>query len=151
MDEDIEMAECVDENEFILNHVILPRFLPQKKQNYGDQLKIVNQMLENVNETPSYLPTNTVHLFQQFKKVHIEATEDTLKGTLSEVIKSLRPNETFAMFVRHQNCTLIIHKKPDGLILATFHGDTKSIEVYRHDSDIEVILFISILEKSQFD
>lgn len=140
MDEDIEMAENIDENEFILNHVVLPRFLPQKKQNYSDQLKIVNRMVQNVMSMRSSLPANTVKLFQQFKNVHLDSTDDTLKSKISNEIRSLRRDDTFAMFVRRQNCTLIIHKKPDGLILATFHGDVKPSEVYSHDSDLEVIL-----------
>lgn len=149
MDEDIEMAEHVDENEFILNHVILPRFLPPKKQHYDDQLKIVNQMLKIVIDLRSFLPTNTVLLFQQLRRIHIGTTEDTLKDTLSKEIKNLRSDSTFAMFVHRQNCTLMIHKKPDGLILATFHGDTKPIEVYRHDSDLEVMLLLIYIFKKK--
>lgn len=137
---DEELAEHVDENEFILNHIILPRFLPQKKQNYSDQLRLVNQMLKHVIETRSHLPTNTIRLFQQLKKIHIDTTDDTLKDTLSKEIKSLQPDDTFAMFVRRQNCTLMIHKKPDGLILATFYGDAKPSDIYGHDSDLEVTL-----------
>lgn len=138
-DEDIEMEENVeiDKNEFILNHVVLPRYLPPAKQEYKEQLKLVHLMLKIVISTKT-LPINTIRLFHRLKEIYIDTTDDTMKDILSKQIKSLRSDDTFAMFVRRQNCTLIIHRKLETIILGTFHSDVKPIEVYKHCSDVEV-------------
>lgn len=141
MDEDIEMTENIDEHESLLNHVILPRFLPPKKQDYKDELKLADLLLKIVVELHSVLPLNTIRLCQKLNKIHLQSTDDNLNETISNELKSLRADDTFAMFVRHQNCTLIIHKKPQKLILATFHSDVNPHEVYSHDGDIEVIIY----------
>lgn len=141
-DSDDGMAENVDENEFIMNHVILPRFLPPKTQDFNDQLKIVNLMLKNALESRPFLPLHTIDLCRKLKSIHLIGEDETLKQNLAKELKSLKVDETFAMFVRHQNCTLIIHKRPHSFILATFHSDVNPREVYSHGSDIEVIVFI---------
>lgn len=129
-----------DQNEFILNHVVLPRYLPPEKQGYAKQLKLMKTFIENVFAVP-IVPARTVALFKQFKRIHLDGTADNLKSALSREIRSLLPGHSFAMFVRRQNCTLTIHKKSDGdgVILATFRGDMLSSEVYSHESDIVVI------------
>lgn len=134
------MATAIDRNEFNLNHIVLPRYLPQKNQDYTDQLQLVSRMLKNVLATKT-LPTNTIRLFNQLKRIYVDTKDEMLKDALSKEIKSLRSNDTFAMFVRQQNCTLIVHKKAKSVILATFHSDVKPSEVYDHDSDLEVSNF----------
>lgn len=133
MDEDVE----IDEHEFHLNHVILPRFLEPQKPGYGNQLKLMNKMLQCVFDTP-IIPPPTMDLFKQFHRLHVDTTTDNFNNVLKEQIKTLLTDETFAMFVRRQNCTLMIHKQRDSTIVATFRGDMKSSEVYYHESDIEV-------------
>lgn len=133
MDETVE----IDKHEFKLNHIVLPRYLPQKNQDYSEQMQLVHLMLRSVIAMKT-LPINTIQLFEQLKRIYVDAKEDALKDAISKEIKTLRPNDTFAMFVRRQNCTLIIHKKEKSVILATFHSAVKPIEVYRHASDIEV-------------
>lgn len=133
MDEDVER----DEHEFILNHVILPRYLPPEKPGYVKQLKLMSSIIQTIIDTP-ILPRKTIDLFVQLKRLHIDTTADNFSATLKNEIKTLLPGETFAMFVRRQNCTLLIHQKENSVILATFRGDMKSSDVYGHDSDIEV-------------
>lgn len=135
-DDDDSMEQ--DENVFFLNHVILPRFLPAEKQGYAKQLKLMNMMINTILRTDQ-LPQKTIDLFEQFQRLHIETTTENLSRELRQQISSLQSGETFAMFVRRQNCTLLVQKQRNSVILATFRGDMKSCEVYRHDSDIEVI------------
>lgn len=142
MDDDIKMGEIIDEDEFILNHVVLPRFLPPKEQNFSIQLKIVDHMVKNVVESRSFLPMNTIQLCKKFSRIHVESTDDTLNQSIGKELKSLQVSDTFAMFVRQQNCTFMVHKKQQSLILATFDSDVNPREVYNHDSDIEVNSFI---------
>lgn len=148
MEVDSEMTEDIDENEFILNHVVLPRFLPQKNQNYNDQLKIIKRMLKNVRDLRSYLPINTVHLCETLKNIHLQSTDDNLRDTIKKELRYLLAGDTFAIFVRGQNCTLIVHKKAASLILATFHGDVNSNEIYSQDSDLQVTKCIYGSKKS---
>lgn len=133
MDEDME----VDEREFYLNHVILPRYLPAEKQGFVKQLKLMNEMVQTIIETPC-MPRETIHLFEQFKRLHNDTKIENLNQELKSQIRSLRSGKTFAMFVRRQNCTLLVQKQQNSVILATFRGDMKSTDVYSHDSDIEV-------------
>lgn len=129
-----------DEHEFMLNHVVLPRYLPPEKPGYVNQLKLMNSIIRTVLNT-TILPLKTIDLFKQIKRLHIETTSENFSTELKNEIKTLLPGETFAMFVRRQNCTLLIHQKQNSVILATFRGDMRSCDVYTHDSDIEVIFF----------
>lgn len=137
MDED---DDGMDSNDFILSHVVLPRYLPPLNSDYSEQLNLLNELLRNVFDAP-IIPMRTLALFKQFKKIHIDSTPDTLKTALSIQLGSLLSGDTFAMFVRGQNTTLIIHKSDlsDDMILATFPGDVDANKVYELDSDIEVI------------
>lgn len=133
----------VDEQEFYLNHVILPRYIPAEKQGYTNQIKLMNVMLQTVFQLGDSIPAKTTDFLKQFHRLHV-ASLDTFQSILKEQIKTLLTGETFAMFVRRQNCTLMIHKhRNDDIVLATFRGDFKSSEVYRYDSDIEVSVFFT--------
>lgn len=128
----------IDKNEFILNHIVLPRYLPSKEQRYSNELELVKIMLINAIATRT-LPVNTMRLFQKLKRIYIDSKEDTLKNTLAMEIRTLQGNDTFAMFVPHQNCTLILRQTSEKLILATFHSDTQAYEVYSHNRlDLQV-------------
>lgn len=133
-DDDVEQ----DEHEFFLNHAILPRYLPAEKQGYSKQLKLMSTMIETIIDTRN-MPRKTINLFEQFKRLHIDTTTENFSRELRGQIHSLQSGETFAMFVRRQNCTLLVQKRPNSVVLATFRGDMKNYDVYSHDSDIEVI------------
>lgn len=138
----------MDDHEFILYHVVLPRFLPQEKPRYTKQLKLMAEMVENVAKLSRHLPSKTVNLMKRLRKMHIECTGDEFIAEISHQIRGLRrPGDTFAMFVRRQNCTFMVHvlsnatnvNEPNDLILATFPGDMQNNDVYRYESDLEVI------------
>lgn len=126
-----------DEHEFFLNHVILPRYLPAEKPGYVKQLKLMNAVIQTILDTP-HMPQETIKLFKQFKELHDTTAED-FKRVLKRQIGTLLPGETFAIFVRRQNCTLMVQKlQNNSVILATFRGDMRNSAVYSQDSDIEV-------------
>lgn len=138
------------DHEFILNHVVLPRWLPQEKPPYLKQIKLMAKMVENVTDLSRILPSNTVNLMKRLRKIHSDGlTGNEFMAEISKQIKGLkRPGDTFAMFVRRQNCTFMVHvptanadlnsDEPQNLILATFPGDMQNSDVYRFDSDLEV-------------
>lgn len=115
----------------------MPRFLPCEKPGYVKQLKLMNKMLQSVFEV-ALIPNETMDFLKQFHRLHF-TSEEHFQTVLKDQITTLDRDETFAMFVRRQNCTLMIHKQHDNsTILATFRGDMKSSDVYRYESDIEV-------------
>lgn len=120
------------------NVTFLNRYLPPEKPGYVKQLKLMNAFIQNVSDIPAVIPAKTMDLFMQFERIHLNTPVDNLKAELAKEIRSLQAGKTFAMFVRRQNCTLLIHKKAHGVILATFRGDMKSSDVYSYESDIEV-------------
>lgn len=63
--------------------------------------------------------------------------------------------DTFAMFIRHQNCAIMIHvpanelintaDEPENVIVATFPGSLHPRDIYENEnsSDLEVIYHLS--------
>lgn len=138
------------QHDMLLRHIILPRFLPQAKSSYFHQteIQLMQQMAQNVFNLSEKIPMQTVKLFESFLEIHKESIPN--QNTISTEINVLRPGHSFAMFVRRQNCMFVIHAPPNhsenvantapqDVIIATFPGNLHPEEVYKHDSDIEVI------------
>lgn len=132
-----------EENHMIfLNHVVLPRFLPQIKSEHlhGEELALISCMVHNVVqnvELANNVPPNTVKMLRGFDEMHRTLTPDVVSGQISE----LKPGEIFAMFVRSQNCAVMIHmplNQSDRVIVATFPGYLDPKHVSDEDSDIQV-------------
>lgn len=139
--------------DMLLNHIILPRHLPQTKSRFFHQteLKLLDQMVENVVNLSDKLPPKTVKLFEKMRKIH----HNRSVTNISNEINALQPGDTFAMFVRRQNCVFQIYVPPDAnvadgkpqcVIVSTFPGNLHPNQVYNCDSDMEVI---SILLKTK--
>lgn len=132
-------------HEVLMNHVILPRYLPQhKSKNYHhEELALVYNMIEIVEHLSKLLPRNTINMFRGLARVHRTLTPTVV----STEIRNLQPGETFAMFVRRQNCALMIHKPSDGncdrVIVSTFPGLLHPKFISSAESDIEVSMNIS--------
>lgn len=137
----------LEKQNILLNHIILPRFLPQSNtpQFHQTELQLFDEMYENVMDLSEVIPSKTVALFKSMHKVHHKLTPTDV----SKEINALQPGDTFAMFVRRQNCTFMVYVPPDeniangrpqNAIVATFPGRLHPNEVYKCDSDIEVIL-----------
>lgn len=136
----------LDKWDSILTHVILSRFLPQEKERFTDTgTALMNLMIENVENLDEWLPTKTVELFDRMKRVNGECT----KKVVSEEIEDLESGDTFAMYVRRQNCVIMIHALADAdltdehtpnVIVATFPGSLHPNDVYKFESDIEVMV-----------
>lgn len=130
-----------DEDSHLL-HVLLPRVLPQTKGDlYKTEHDLLNQMVESVRGLSKWLPAKTNKLFQSMKKVHATRTPEIV----AQEINALEPGDTFAMFVRFQHCTIMIHipdnEQPGHIqnaVVCTIAGSLHPDEVYKHDSDIEV-------------
>lgn len=137
--------------DMLLHHVILPRFLPQGKSSHFHQteIQLMHEMVQSVCNLREEIPMETVKLSLNFWKIHHESMPN--QSTISTEIKALQPGNSFAMFVRRQNCMFVIHAPssqgekaeqanavPQEVIVATFPGNLHPDEVYKHDSDIEV-------------
>lgn len=145
MDVDVDMNSDpnLTEHDSLMQHIILPRKLPQKKSPYlyATEFEIMNQMVKTVESLSSWIPPKTVEMFQRLQRVHSECTPETI----SNEINALQPGDTFAMFVRFQFCAFMIHvpKKEQvndvqNVIVASIPGSLHPSEIYKHDSDIKV-------------
>lgn len=151
-----KMEEEEDNNlqsnyENLLTHVVLPRVLPQQTSPdlWQQELDLLSHMSDNVQEMCEWLPPATVRLFESLKKIHMNIRPELV----AEEIRMLEPGDTFGMFIRRQNCALMIHMPVEGntnqptelrnVIISTFPGNIHPKEVYGHSSDIQVQLTLS--------
>lgn len=128
-------SDDMDDHEFILNHVLLPRYLPLEISP-TEQFKLVELLIENVLDQNKISP-KTVELFKQLKKIHIDTldTNQTLKDEINLLVNTDDVTRTFAIFMHRQNCTLLIHKQEQILTAATFCSDIKP---YNHPNQIDI-------------
>lgn len=141
--------------ENLLNHIVLPRYLPQKRSpNFAnEELKLLKRMVNNIKDLLEYIPLNTLEMIQSLDEIHSKPHANTIRNKMIH----LKPGQTFAMFIRSQNCVLMIHMLPNGpadsdsvpnvssdsenIIIATFPGKLHPKEVYSNPSDLEVRLY----------
>lgn len=129
----------------LLDHVILPRVLPQNKSCFTHEQALIDRMIENVDNISKLLPQRTVDMMKRLKRVNSECTPTIV----SELINELRSGDTFAMFVRKQNTAIIFYVpnyarvniagEPENIIVATFPGCLPPRTIYKYESDVEVI------------
>lgn len=145
--DDVPMRLAVkhDEDE-LLDHIVLPRVLPQEKSSklYGTELDLMRRMVENIECMAHVIPPKTVELFQRLHRVHMVRT----KENVAQEINDLRPGDTFAMFIRLQHTAIMIHVPSNEKIddvqnvivstIPTLQPDT----IYKHDSDFNVIFSV---------
>lgn len=102
------------------------------------------RMVNNIEYLAKFIPTNTVKMFHSLAKVH----RNRVAEIVAKEINDLKPGETFAMFIRRQNCAIMIHRQssaPIGsndMIVSTFPGRVHPDKVYDNPSDLEVIELI---------
>lgn len=147
MAEEITGSDTPEIRQNLLNHIILPRNLPQTKPQLFIELKLVNHVVESIEHLAKWLPVKTVEFLMRFNKVHLQSTPDP--DVVSKQINSLRAGDTFAMFVRRQNTTFMVHMLPNEdndnkeshrIVVSTFPGNVHPSKVYEADSDIEVFV-----------
>lgn len=129
----------------LLHHVLLPRVLPQKKtyRLYDMEFNLMIKMVKNVEKLAQFLPPRTVEFFQRLYRVHMMCT----KENLSREINALCPGDTFSMFVRLQHTAIMIYVPVNenandiqNVIVSTVPVSLHPEEIYKNESDIEVIL-----------
>lgn len=128
-----------------LNHVLLPRVLPQtRKDSYETGLDLLNQMVCDIQSLAEFyeLPPKTVNFMLKLRQIHTNCTPQTVLSAINR----LGPGDTFAMFMRYQDCGILFRVPPNetpndvkNVIVAPFPGCLDPSEIYKHDSDIEVI------------
>lgn len=136
----------------LLNHVLLPRFLPQMKHNesYEHELELLQRMVDVVELHDEWIPEQTIDTLRHMSLIQTDCSAETIY----ERINSLTPGKTFAMFVKDQNCMFVIYmpandstEMTDGtkmkwVIVATFPGNFDCKDINRTIGDYEVQLDI---------
>lgn len=132
-----------EKHENLMNHVILPRYLPQMKSLEEHDLQLMSLMVENVNDKTfsGFIPPNTLKMIRGVAHVHRTLNQEIVSNEIGQ----LKPGETFAMFVRRQNCAVMIHmptdinqNQSDHVIIATFPGNFHPKYLHACESDVEV-------------
>lgn len=153
MEENINMTSQLEKHSILLNHVLFPRVLPQRKTRFNDEQAIVMQFLENVKNAQEWLPMKTVEMMERLKRVTLECT----RTVVSDIINELGAGDSFSMFIRRQNCTIMFHipsnegsyvEELQNIIVATFMGNLHPNEIFEYESDIEVSFFPESIEIS---
>lgn len=145
--DDVSMRLAVkhDEDE-LLDHIVLPRVLPQEKSSklYETELDLMRRMVENIESMAHVIPPKTVELFQRLHRVHMVRTKDNV----AQEINDLRPGDTFAMFIRLQHTAIMIHvpsnEKIDDVqnVIVSTIPTLQPDKIYKHDSDLNVIFSV---------
>lgn len=145
-DEEFE-DEVLEKRIKVMNHILLPRKLPQEQyDSCHTDLELMNQMVEIVQRLAEHLPARTVKLLKKMHQIYLKCTPKAV----SEAIKTLGPGDTFAMFLRSQNCAIMFHVPKDenvdnvqNVIIATTPRSLAPSEIYNNAaSGIEVIAYI---------
>lgn len=143
MSELVAVTSDLEIPDILLNHVVLPRVLPQEKVRFIHEREIVIQLVETVEDVSEWLPMKTVEMMDRLKRV----TREYTGSVVSEIINELEPGDSFSMFVRRQNTTIMFYvpkagdnttDEPQNVIVATFMGTLHPREIFKHESDIEV-------------
>lgn len=150
----LEPNEDLNLENDLLDHVLLPRLLPQTKRNnlHDLELDLLSRMAELVEVQDEWIPAPTVKMFENLYHVQAECQPETI----FEQINDLKPGGTFALFVKGQNCVFVVYMpltddndqpEPDDLttvIVATFPGSMDPKDIYKNFGDFEVSFFYSI-------
>lgn len=100
-------------HDHLLNHIILPRFLPDKLPEMDDNHEsyLMNKFLETIKDCAEWIPDRTTEAMKAFKKTHDNRTGESI----SEQIKKLEPGHTFSMLIKNQKCVFMIHVPYDDI------------------------------------
>lgn len=150
MAENVDLLSELETQNILLNHVLFPRVLPQEKAKFIHEQQIVYQLIETMENASEWLPEKSVEMMDRLKRVSRECT----KTVTSEIINELEPGDSFSMFIRRQNCTIMFYipksaesttEEPLHIIVGTFIGTLHPKEMFKHDSDIEVSFYCSLI------
>lgn len=131
--------------ESLLNHVILPRALPNElSENAIHEEKIlISRMTDAIVSCAGWIPGRVVQNFQRFRRTHSDLTAKTV----SRQIDTLEPGDTFAVLVKRQQCVFMVHmplserRHTNGTRLVqigTFPSAAFPKDIYKCSSDLQV-------------
>lgn len=103
----------------------------------AEELELLKRLTKSVESLSNFIPANTLEMMRSLVDVHVSVKPNTIEDKLS----NLQPGETFAMFVRSQNCAISFHRdpeEPEDIIVTTFPGKVHPKEVYNHVGDLVV-------------
>lgn len=124
--------------EDLLYHIVLPRVLPQNKSINSErhELALLTRITNTIRGLDKWsISPETVRLFDSFEQIHLTRTPELI----STKIMALQPGNSFAMFVRRQNCGFMIHMpieenqtaKIKTVIVSTFPGNVHPKNIYK--------------------
>ncbi|XP_031624364.1 uncharacterized protein LOC116341417 [Contarinia nasturtii] len=130
----------------LLNHVILPRFLPQMRRfsTYQHGFELLSRMTEVISANEKYIPASIIQTFWNMYSNHIIS----IPLTVCDNINALKSNDTFAMYVKGQDCMFTVHMPPieadqipdesTPVIVATFQYNFHPSDINETFNDFEI-------------
>lgn len=73
--------------DILLDHVVFPRFLPNKKPRHFHELELMVRMADSIETLAASIPKQTVDLMKRMRRIHLECTPNVV----SDEINSLCP------------------------------------------------------------
>lgn len=139
------MASCGDAlHRGMIDHMFLPRKLFEASTKMLHEVE--NTLLEHfitILETfheKGDLPDTTIDFFRNLRKIHTDRASLN-KQTIARQIDAVKPGQMFGMYVREQNCGILIYA-PKNLaaewIFSTFHPSLENEVISGNENDIQV-------------
>lgn len=139
-----ETPKDMNSIELQLQHLLLPRFLPRMDySSYNIGSGIMNQMMGTVQNLAEHLPPKSVELLE---KLQLHYSYNLTPQTILQKINGLRPGDSLAIFVEHQDCAIMFRIPPneisnnvENVIVASFPGSLNPNELYEQYDGVKVI------------
>lgn len=129
--------------EILVDHVFLPKKIsgtnPAVNIDEQDE-KLLSFILDSIENSSVQLPESTAHLFRTM--VDVQCHRDWEKTKIAFHIQSLLPGHMFGLYIRKQNCGLLIYAPPNGdRIVSTFQASVPNEIICSSPSDVQVCFF----------
>lgn len=141
MEVDEELDSPITSHRNMIDHVFLPRKLPEKPLDLHNTesslLKSLTKIIELLgNES---IPSAVQRLFTNMTQLH--CIDELRPKAISEQIKNMKMGEMLGIYVREQNCGLFFHMaNDDEVTISTFCASLPNEKVYGSNinGDIQV-------------
>lgn len=124
MDDNILLKELIP-------HVFLPLQLPGKASvnTIAEENSLLSLLLQTIRESLEFIPQikKTLSIFETWNE--IQANGERGPSSISNAIQTMQHGQLFALYVRAQNCGLLIsipEGRPDTIIWSTFPASQRS-------------------------
>lgn len=130
--------------ELLVDHVFLPKRITGIHPKEIDQQEnlLLSFIWDSMIHSHIELRDSTNHLFETMVNIHCHGGME--KTRISDHIKSISPGQMIGLFIRQQNCGLLIYRQPQNreIIVSTFQASVPNEIICSSPSDVQVSFLI---------